>query len=42
MLTTGPAVIDLLDEAPVARTVSIADLDDFLDEVTAHHAYYAP
>ena len=38
MLTAEPSVIDLLDEVPVARTVTVADLDDFLDELAAYHA----
>ena len=42
MLTTGPAVHDLLDDVPVARTVTVADLDDFLDELAAYHARFAP
>jgi SRSO17 transposase len=42
MLTLEPGVIDLLDEVPVARTVTGADLDDFRDELAAYHAYYAP
>jgi len=42
MLTLEPSVIDLLDEVPVARAVTVADLDDFLAELAAYHAYYAP
>jgi SRSO17 transposase len=42
MLMTDLPVHDLLDEAPVARTVAVADLADFLDELAAYHAHYAP
>lgn len=42
MLTLDPDVIDLRAEVPVARTVTVADLTDFLDELAAYHAYYAP
>lgn len=42
MLTLEPPVIDLLDEVPVARAVTVADLDDFLAELADYHAYYAP
>lgn len=42
MLTTEPVVIDLCDDVPVARPVTVADLGDFLDELAAYHAYYAP
>ena len=41
MRTTEPGVIDLRDEVPIARTVTIADLADFLDDLAAYHAYYA-
>lgn len=33
---------DLTAEVPVARTVTVADLAAFLDELAAYHAYYAP
>jgi len=42
MLTLEPGMIDLLDAVPVARAVTIADLDDFLDELAAYQAHYAP
>ena len=42
MLTIEPPVIDLLDEVPVARAVTVADLDDFLAELAAYQAHYAP
>lgn len=42
MLTIEPLVIDLLDEAPAARAVTVADLDDFLAELTDYQAHYAP
>jgi SRSO17 transposase len=42
MPTLEPPVIDLLDQVPVARAVTVADLDDFLDELADYHAYYAP
>src|SRR5215210_3592129 len=42
MLATSPPPRDLMAEVPVARTVTVADLADFVDELAAYHAYYAP
>jgi SRSO17 transposase len=42
MLTLERSVIDLVDEVPVARAVTVADLDDFLAELADYHAYHAP
>ena len=42
MVTLSSPVADLTAEVPVARTVTVADLDDFLAELAGYHAYYAP
>jgi DDE superfamily endonuclease len=42
MSTSAPTVHDLLADVPVARTVAVADLGDFLDELAAYQARYAP
>ncbi len=42
MVAAPAPVQDLTTEVPVARTVTIADLADFVDELTSYHAYYAP
>ncbi len=42
MVASPAPVLDLLDEVPVARTVTGADLTDFVDELVAYQTYYAP
>ena len=42
MVAAPAPVQDLSDEVPVARTVTVTDLADFVDELAAYHAYYAP
>ncbi len=42
MLAPSLPAQDLTTDIPVARTVTSADLADFLDELAAYHAYYAP
>ena len=42
MLAPSLLTQDLTPDLPVARTVTSADLADFLDELAAYHAYYAP
>ncbi len=42
MVASPAPVLDLLDEVPVARTVTVADLAEFMDELATYHAYYAP
>ncbi len=42
MVAAPAPVLDLVDEVPVARTVTVADLADFVDELAAYQAYYAP
>ncbi len=39
MVASPSPVLDLLDEVPVARTVTGADLADFVDELAAYQAY---
>ena len=41
MVASPAPVLDLIDEVPVARTVAVADLADFVDELTAYQAHYA-
>ncbi len=42
MVTELETPIDIMDAAPVVRTVSVADLDGLAEEVAAYHAYFAP
>ena len=42
MLAPSLLTQDLTPDLPVARTVTSADLADFLDELAAYHVYYAP
>ena len=42
MVAAPAPVLDLVAEVPVARTITVADLADFVDELAAYHAYYAP
>src|SRR5215210_5062593 len=42
MVAAPAPVLDLVDEVPVARTVTVADLAEFMDELTSYHTYYAP
>jgi SRSO17 transposase len=42
MPTAEPPVHDLLADVPVAHTVAVADLGDFLEELAAYQARYAP
>jgi SRSO17 transposase len=42
MVASPTSVLDVVDEVPVARTVTGADLADFVDELAAYQAYYAP
>jgi SRSO17 transposase len=42
MVAAPVPVQDLIADVPVARTVTVADLAEFLDELTTYHVYYAP
>ncbi len=42
MVASPSPVLDLVDEVPVARTVTMADVADVVAELTAYQAYYAP
>src|SRR5215212_6057410 len=42
MVASPSPVLDLVDEVPVARTVTGTDLADFVDELAAYQASYAP
>ena len=42
MAATAAVVADLTDEVPSARTLSVADLDGLVDELSAYHAHFAP
>ena len=42
MVASPASVLDLVDEVPVARTVTGADLADFVDDLAAYQAHYAP
>ncbi len=42
MVAAPVPVQDLIADVPVARTVTVADLADFMDELAAYQAHYAP
>ncbi len=39
MVASPAPVLDLVEEVPVARLVTSADLADFVDELAAYQAY---
>ena len=42
MVAAPVPVQDLMADVPVARTVTVTDLAEFMDELTTYHASYAP
>ena len=42
MATPAAVMADLTDAVPSARTLTGADLDGLVDELTAYHAHFAP
>src|SRR5215216_3244263 len=42
MAAPAAVVADLTAEVPVARTLTVADLEGLVDELTAYHAHFAP
>jgi SRSO17 transposase len=42
MAALAAVVADLTAELPVARTLTVADLDGLIDELRAYHAHFAP
>src|SRR3712207_9456968 len=42
MAAPAAVVAELTDEMPIARTLTVADLEGLVAELTAYHAHFAP